>query len=252
MANCNTNLRFLFILAVFIIVCSLLSVSKREGHVTENLPIQNLSENIKYNVLQLRHAFSGDECDAVIKYMSDKVNRSTVIGTNGSEDVVSQVRTSSSGWIKRHETHPVEIQIFIKKMLEYGSKLSGLYDIDLFEDISIVKYQPSQYYKEHYDACTTLRKCGAGNRVYRVSTCLLYLNDEFDGGETAFPKAGLEVKPEAGKMIYFYNTHRDGTEIEESMHAGKPVVSGVKWIATLWIKFNPDKENINKLEVDSV
>ena len=68
----------------------------------------------------------------------------------------------------------------------------------------------------------------------RFATILFYLNDEgLEGGETSFPRwvngdteKILEVKPETGKAILFYNVLPDGNYDERSQHAAKPVLKG--------------------------
>jgi prolyl 4-hydroxylase len=244
------TLRLLLVVCVMMIMCTLLSVKSMSIQMHDNSPPLSWSgEKVPYSVLQLDNAFTKQECETVMRYMSNKVNRSTVVGSGGKEDIVSTVRTSSSAWIKHSsETHPPDVQYFLNKFMHLGSQLSGVYSIsDNFEDISVVRYHPNQYYRAHYDSCSTKAVCGDGNRVYRIATCILYLNDNFSGGETEFPKTGITVVPKTGKLLFFYNTHRDGTEIEESLHAGKDVISGDKWIATLWIRFKPDQKNIELL-----
>jgi prolyl 4-hydroxylase len=77
----------------------------------------------------------------------------------------------------------------------------------------------------------------------RFATLLLYLNDDgLEGGETAFPlwrnaetSKQLEVKPEKGKAVLFYNLLPDGNYDELSMHAALPVRKGEKYLANLWV-----------------
>lgn len=243
--------RLILLVCIIVVVCALATVKKSAVEafvqIDHEIPraIPTWSGNkIPYSILQIEDRFSKQECDHVINYMSTKVKRSTVIGSNGESDVTSNVRTSSSGWIKHSD--PL-MHNFVRKFIYIGSQLSGFYDMNNYEDISIVRYQPSQFYKEHYDSCSTKTRCGSGNRVYRVATLILYLNDNFEGGQTRFPKIDTNVEPKTGKLLYFYDTHRNGVEIDDSIHAGLPVASGEKWIATLWIKFNPDGNQIEVL-----
>ena len=76
----------------------------------------------------------------------------------------------------------------------------------------------------------------------RFATLLLYLNDDMEGGHTSFPmwrnaetSKQLEVKPEKGKAVLFYNLLPDGNYDELSMHAALPVKKGEKWLANLWV-----------------
>ena len=76
----------------------------------------------------------------------------------------------------------------------------------------------------------------------RFATLLLYLNEGMEGGETSFPRwlngettEILEVKPEVGKAVLFYNVLPDGNYDERSQHAAKPVIKGEKWLTNLWV-----------------
>ena len=70
----------------------------------------------------------------------------------------------------------------------------------------------------------------------RFATILLYLNEVEEGGETSFPRflngekgQILDVKPEVGKAVLFYNVLPDGNYDERSQHQAKPVKKGEKW-----------------------
>jgi hypothetical protein len=77
---------------------------------------------------------------------------------------------------------------------------------------------------------------GCGHRLY---TFLIYLNDDFEGGGTDFPRMNLCIKPKKGKAILFQNIDERFDLIPESLHAGCPVTSGTKWVANKWIRVWP-------------
>lgn len=97
------------------------------------------------------------------------------------------------------------------------------------EPLHILRYAPGQEYRPHVDALT-----GTANQ--RRWTMLVYLNDGFDGGETEFPELGIVVKGAAGDALLFDNTDTQGHPDPRTVHAGRPVTSGVKWLATRWIR----------------
>ena len=72
----------------------------------------------------------------------------------------------------------------------------------------------------------------------RVATVLMYLSDVELGGTTAFVDIGLNVTPEKGGAVFWYNLERDGSGIMETRHAACPVLIGVKWVANKWIRYN--------------
>ena len=226
----------IIVVSLTIVCCTAYILSKKikEHYEEPKLP---------YSVLELDNMFSDQECKSVRDYMSDKMEPSTVVNVeNGGVD---QQRTSSTGWLAKSDPKQ---QKFIKKFMALGAQLTGYADLDFYEDISIVRYRSSEYYREHYDACATPKNCNGSDRVYRKATLILYLNDGFEGGETNFPTIKKMVSPKVGKVVMFYDTDHKGIEINESLHAGMPVKRGEKWIATLWIKYLPKPEEIDFLD----
>jgi prolyl 4-hydroxylase len=98
------------------------------------------------------------------------------------------------------------------------------------EPLNILKYTPGQQYKPHHDGT------GTDNVSVRTLTALIWLNDQFEGGETDFPKIGLKVRGGVGDMLVFKNVRDDGSFDERMIHAGLPVTDGVKWMASRWIR----------------
>lgn len=98
------------------------------------------------------------------------------------------------------------------------------------EPLQLLRYRPGAEYKTHLDALPP----GSGNQ--RILTVIVYLSDDYEGGETVFPRAGLTVRGRAGDALMFANVLPDGTADPSSIHAGLPVRSGVKAIATRWIR----------------
>jgi prolyl 4-hydroxylase len=100
------------------------------------------------------------------------------------------------------------------------------------EPLQILRYEPGGEYRAHLDAIP-------GFRNQRIATMLVWLNDGFEGGETDFPEARLILRGEPGDAILFRNTREDGRPDPASAHAGLPVRTGEKWLASRWIRERP-------------
>ncbi len=98
------------------------------------------------------------------------------------------------------------------------------------EPLNILQYGPGQQYKPHLDGMS------ADNVTKRNYTALIWLNDDFDGGETNFPDIDLKVRGAVGDMLVFKNVRDDGELDHRMIHAGLPVTRGVKWMASRWIR----------------
>jgi prolyl 4-hydroxylase len=70
----------------------------------------------------------------------------------------------------------------------------------------------------------------------RAKSLFCYLNDGYEGGETAFPETGFKFKGCAGDAIVLENVNSIGLPEEKSRHAGLPVTKGEKWLASIWFR----------------
>ena len=86
--------------------------------------------------------------------------------------------------------------------------------------------EPGQvFHNWHYE-------CTASTR-YRLLTTQLYINDDYEGGETEFLYQHVRIKPEEGKFTICPTawTHA---------HRGNPPLNGTKYIATAWVEEFPN------------
>jgi len=100
------------------------------------------------------------------------------------------------------------------------------------EPLQVLRYRPGGVYKPHFDAIP-----GFANQ--RILTMLVWLNADYEGGETMFMKIGLKLKGRAGDALLFRNALPDGTRDPDAAHAGLPVTGGEKLIASRWIRARP-------------
>ncbi len=90
--------------------------------------------------------------------------------------------------------------------------------VGLNERLRFYRYDPGEYFAVHRDA-PYIRD----NRVFSLLTLLLFLNDDFTGGETRIlePRYACEVAPLRGSALCF--SHR-------LLHEGAAVTAGTKYI----------------------
>jgi prolyl 4-hydroxylase len=100
------------------------------------------------------------------------------------------------------------------------------------EPLQVLRYGPGQEYRPHLDALPT-----GGNQ--RVLTMLVYLNGNYEGGETLFTRTGLKYAGKAGDGLLFRNADRNGVPDCNAEHAGLPVLTGEKYLASRWIRERP-------------
>lgn len=73
-------------------------------------------------------------------------------------------------------------------------------------------------------------------RGQRIATCLVFLNDDFEGGATAFEAGGLRHRGRKGDALLWANTLPDGSIDRRTRHAGLPPTGGEKWVLSQWLR----------------
>lgn len=88
--------------------------------------------------------------------------------------------------------------------------------IGLNSQFRFYKYESNQRFKRHIDGRVILKdKEIQESRI----TFMIYLNQDFEGGQTAFDE--IEIQPKTGTALCF---------IHELKHEGKPVPMGTKYV----------------------
>jgi len=104
-------------------------------------------------------------------------------------------------------------------------------DVTWGEPLHVLRYAPGQQYRPHHDA-----HAFGPVETRRIATALLYLNDDYEGGETQFPELGITVRGGVGDLLVFHNLDSNQMPDMRMIHAGLPITSGEKWLATRWIR----------------
>lgn len=185
------------------------------------LPVpEPLSESPR--VTLFRNLFTPEEC-AYVRSVNEGEFRPALVFDSQRRLVRNVIRTSDEATINWMIEDPA-----VHALNRRLAAVSGTAP-EQGEAVQVLRYQPGQEYRAHYDS-----QPGAANQ--RVLTALVYLNDDYEGGETAFVRTGLKVRAARGDAIVFANTLPDGRRDEASEHAGLPVTRGTKYLLSRWIR----------------
>ena len=107
------------------------------------------------------------------------------------------------------------------------------------EVLGLLRYQPGQAYQLHYDGfgedqatIGVLLQDGG----QRIRTALIYLNESYVGGETRMENLDIDIKAHTGDLLVFDNVDERGLRHTDSLHAGKAVECGTKWLLSQWYR----------------
>ena len=143
-------------------------------------------------------------------------------------------RTSSTVFLDRSETATVAA------IEEAVSRAAGMPSAHL-ERLQVVRYQPGQFYKPHFDYLEASTK-DVIQHGQRVITVFAYLNDMQDGeegGGTHFPHLDITVKPERGKAALWHDVTSSGNTDPRTLHGGQALTKSTKYGLNCWWRDKP-------------
>lgn len=188
----------------------------------------------RINLQIFQSFFSTEECLYICCLGGPHLKPSISVDPNGMHHK-NQIRTSFDFIFL-----PEQEDIYLK-LLQWRMAIAAGVPLKNAEPLTLLRYLPGQEYKPHRDYLPAshfvpVSKGGAGQRI---STAIVYLNNPKAGGQTAFPLLQQIIPATEGKLLLFNSLTDNGQLNESSLHAGQPVISGVKWICTLWLREMP-------------
>lgn len=179
----------------------------------------------------LDNVLTDAECNEMMQLIDSRLRPSTV-SDEADSCLVTDYRTSQTS-----DLHYFDDPLYLEIDRRIVDTL-GLYSF-LGEIMQAQKYEPGQYYKEHWDFFMPTSK---EYKIYcewmgqRTWTAMIYLNDVEEGGETYFKHLKLRIKPKKGMLIAWNNLYRNGLPNLKTMHEACPPISGNKYIITKWFR----------------
>jgi hypothetical protein len=191
------------------------AITKEEGKNYIDALEKNLSSGGRYrwNGAQVT---SSSEVDLQARNAQDFKISSTGLGPRNEQNV------------ELYDVHESVFQAVKQCVDDYGHYWGV--GIASYEAFNFVKYDgPGTHFKIHADHGPTY--------VCTISV-VVYLNDDYEGGEIWFPRMNsLSIKPKAGDIVVFPSTY-----IYE--HASQDMISGVKYSVVIMTDYN-DRDDVN-------
>jgi prolyl 4-hydroxylase len=148
-------------------------------------------------------------------------------------DVADQMRTNSAVGFDLLDVDVVQVAIQHRMAAAVGLPVHNL------EGPTMLHYKVGEQITEHCDFVNPRipnYEDEINRRGERIITFLLYLNDDYDGGETEFPHIGVRHKGRRREALFFTNALASGEPDTRMVHAGRPPTSGEKWVVSQFIR----------------
>jgi len=108
-------------------------------------------------------------------------------------------------------------------LLWYKEYFNITNNIHFVEGFNVLRYEDGENYGAHYDG---------GTETGRAISPILYLNDEYVGGELEFVNFNIKIKPTAGSLYLFPSNYA-------YRHIAHPIKSGRKYAIVTWLHDRP-------------
>ena len=172
--------------------------------------------------------------------INEIINLSNEVGFTNSaisgNKVDKNIRTSETCWIN-YKKYPTLTDLYDRVLKLYELKFDNDFE---FEELQVAKYKAKGFYKPHFDQCYDDDHCYDDVKQQgsvRKWTIIIYLNDEYEGGETNFPILNISVKGKSGDILIFRSLTSDDDKVHPlSLHQGTDVKLGEKMIANIWVR----------------
>ncbi|HZF31406.1 MAG TPA: 2OG-Fe(II) oxygenase [Gammaproteobacteria bacterium] len=175
-------------------------------------------------------------CRWLVGRARPRLTRALVYEALKREVTVGSSRTNTAASFNLLETDLV----FVLAQLRMAACLGTT--IRHFEAISVLHYGPGEEITNHYDFIdpdVPNYEQELAQRGERVVTFLIYLNDDYGAGETAFPRLDVSHKGRRGEGLFFVNALADGKPDTRMLHAGRQPSPGEKWIVSQFVRNRP-------------
>jgi len=169
----------------------------------------------------IENFLSENECIHIKQEAKSKLQASTV---DMDRRVDEQIRKSETAWLSTED--PI-IRSVVERCVSRTDR-----PIENCEQLQVLRYKEGGHYNPHQDVFYQ-------DKNKRLYTFIIALNDEYEGGETAFPVINENYKLKAGDALFFHTLDNYGLDTSDALHGGQPVKSGEKWVCNLWVHKYP-------------
>jgi prolyl 4-hydroxylase len=133
----------------------------------------------------------------------------------------------------------IEINLPILLLRERIANTLGL-PVSHQENLSVFHYVPGQRFTTHVDYLTPTRdRADIAAKGQRPYTFLVYLNDDFDAGETHFIDLGRKLRGKTGEALFWRNVTDAGEPDLRTTHEGVSPTRGEKWLLSVFVRDKP-------------
>jgi prolyl 4-hydroxylase len=172
-------------------------------------------------------------CHWLIERARPLLKRALIYDPVGGQDIADHMRTNRAAGFDLMSADLVQVAV--------QTRMSAALDVPVqhMEGPTVLHYAPGEQITNHYDFVNPRVPNYAdeiAKRGQRIVTFLVYLNDDYEGGETDFPELGLRYHGGKGGALFFTNALPNGEADLRMVHAGLPPKDNEKWLFSQFVR----------------
>jgi hypothetical protein len=183
-------------------------------------------------IAALRGLFTTPECIYVALKAMPMLRPARIVDRDGSSKV-DAMRSNETAKLGLLEADVVVQSLDLRVAAALGHPAEN------GEGFALLRYQTRQEYLPHCDWIDPEREATRADLErwgQRIATCVVYLNDAFEGGTTAFPRIGFEFRGGVGDALLWDNVLATGEVDPLTLHTGRPPTQGMKYLLSKWMR----------------
>src|SRR6185369_1251764 len=158
-------------------------------------------------------------CNWLIEKARPRLVRAPIYSASAGRATISDTRTNTWAMFDITVCDLVSVLVQVRICANTGAPFRNL------EPLAVLHYALGEEATEHFDFVDPLTENYEHvleRQGERDLTFLLYLNEDYEGGETQMPQIGFSHKGRRGEGFYFVNVHENGKPDRRTLHAGRP------------------------------
>ena len=185
----------------------------------------------------IRELMYPHECDEITQFLGPYLGAppGRMAGGQGPNDW-----TMKNAWPNEDSTPALDK---MTRRVEHITNLLASSRLDQSDNFMCGNYGIGGHYGVHPDYKKYSTPYSKYANINRVVTVMSILDAPAAGGATVWPYLGVNVFPEKGSAVWWFNTRSDSVPDIETKHAACPVLLGQKWIGNKWIGYKPQWRN---------
>lgn len=206
-------------------------------------PPDDTEPNRHREILIVPNFLSTDVCDEYIEYISQQPEIDLSVFDPKTANKTGELAWEVDKQVRDTQTVDLDpIKEPVLDIMRYAVRdfLNPFFNVTIKDSElpQILVYHPGGHYRPHVDG-EALFDDGSGQlqwvkNVDRDISLVVYLNDDYEGGEIVFPKQAISVKPRKGMLVAFPSTHH-------FLHGVNPVVRGHRFAIVNWFSLGGEQ-----------